>query len=250
MFLDSSYLLWVLLPTIIISGLAQLFVRSAYSKWSKVGNSTGLNGVEVAARLNRSSLLNPVQLGEAAPGGAYQPAAMAVVRVGESRGGELSDHFDPGNNTVNLSRGVATQPSIASMAIVAHEFGHVQQYQQKSPLIVARQFLVPAVRFSPMLAGLLIMFGFLFRATGLIWVGIAFFGLTVLFMVLTLPVEIDASRRGLKLLTEAGLMQTDEDRSGSRTVLTAAATTYIAAAVTALLQLLYYISLAQRSSRR
>lgn len=249
MFLDSNYLLLVLLPTLVLSGLAQLFVRSAYSKWSKVGNSTGLNGVEVAARLNRSTILNPVQIGESMQGGAYQPAAVAPVRVGESRGGELSDHFDPGSNTVNLSRGVATQPSVASMAIVAHEFGHVQQFQQKSPLIAARQFLVPAVRFSPMLAGTLIVAGFIFRFTGLIYVGIAFFGLTVLFMLLTLPVEIDASRRGLKLLAEAGLMQTDEDRSGSRTVLTAAATTYIAAAVTALLQLLYYISLAQRSRR-
>jgi hypothetical protein len=133
------------------------------------------------------------------------------------------------------------------MAIVAHELGHVQQYQEKSGLIVARQFLVPAVRFSPMLASGLILAGFLFRATGLIWLGIIFFAVTVLFMVLTLPVEIDASRRGLRLLSEAGLLSSPQDQSGARNVLTAAAATYVAAAVTAILQLVYYISLANRS---
>lgn len=228
-YFDPTYLWLVLIPTIVLSGLAQLYVRSAYSKWSKIGNSSHLTGVEVANRIYQRTGLAPVQL---------QPTP-----------GQLTDHFDPRQNVVRLSQGVGTQPSIASMAIVAHELGHVQQYQQHSPLISVRQFLVPAVRFSPMLASVLILMGFIFQFTGLFWLGIIFFGLTVVFMILTLPVEIDASRRGLKLLTEAGLMQTDEDRSGARSVLTAAATTYIAAAVTALLQLLYYISIVQRSSR-
>jgi uncharacterized protein len=112
-----------------------------------------------------------------------------------------------------------------------------------------RQFLVPAVQFSPMVAYGLILFGMIAQASGLLWLGIIVFGITVVFMILTLPVEIDASRRGLALLQQAGLMQTEDDRGGSRQVLTAAALTYVAAAVSSLLTLLYYVSLAQRSSR-
>ena len=102
------------------------------------------------------------------------------------------------------------------------------------------------MKFSPMVSYFLILFGFLFNALGLIQLGILFYGVVVLFMILTLPVEIDASRRGLKMLTEAGLMQTPDDSKGSRSVLTAAALTYVAAAVTAILNLLYYISLLNR----
>ena len=109
-----------------------------------------------------------------------------------------------------------------------------------------RNFLVPAVSISPTIAFGLIFIGLIFRMTGLLWLGILFFGLMVLFTILTLPVEIDASRRGLNLLRESGLMQTEEDQTGSRAVLTAAAMTYVAAAITAVLQLLYYLSLAQR----
>lgn len=226
---DTNYLLLVLLPTLILSGLAQLYVRSAYSRWTRVRNSSGMNGAEVAQALFQRTTLAPVNL-QGVPG-------------------QMTDHFDPGKNVVRLSQGVATQPSVASMAIVAHELGHVQQYQEHSPLITARQFLVPAVQFSPTVAMVLIGLGFLFRATGMIWLGIIFFAVTVVFMLLTLPVEIDASRRGMKLLTEAGLMTNADDRTGARSVLTAAAATYVAAAVTALLQLLYYISLANRSRR-
>jgi hypothetical protein len=135
------------------------------------------------------------------------------------------------------------------MAIVAHELGHAQQHQENSILITARTFLVPAMRFSPTAAYGLIIAGILFQATGLIWAGIAFFGVVVLFMLLTLPVEFDASRRGLKLLEQAGLMAGGQDRTGARQILSAAALTYVAAFVSALLTLLYYISLAQRSSR-
>jgi hypothetical protein len=132
------------------------------------------------------------------------------------------------------------------MAIVAHEFGHVQQHQQNSVLIQMRSFLLPAVQFSPMISYGLIFAGILLRTADLIWLGAMFFGVVVLFMLLTLPVEIDASVRGLRLLRETGLMTTQEDASGSRQVLTAAALTYVAAFVSALLQMLYYLSLAQR----
>lgn len=224
--LNSNYLLFVFLPTLVLSLLAQFFVRSAYSKWSKQRNASGLSGAQVAQRIFERTDVRSLPL--------------------EGTPGELSDHFDPTANVVRLSQGTATVPSIAAMAIVAHELGHVQQYQEKSVLIAARQFLVPAVRFSPTIGYLMIIVGLMIESSGVFWLGIGLFGLMVVFMVLTLPVEFDASRRGLKLLEASGLMMTTEDRSGSRQVLTAAALTYVAAAITAILQLLYFMSLGSR----
>ena len=132
------------------------------------------------------------------------------------------------------------------MAIAAHELGHVQQYQTGSAMIKARSFLLPALQFSPIISYIAIFFGLWFNMTNMLWIGIFFFALMVLFSILTLPVEIDASKRGLRLLNEAGLMVTPEDKQGAKAVLTAAGLTYLAAAVTSILQLLYYISIAQR----
>jgi Zn-dependent membrane protease YugP len=227
---DPTYLFIVMLPTVILSGLAQWYVQSAYGKWSQLRNTAGLAGADVARRI----------MG-AAP-------ELRGVRL-EGTPGELSDHFDPRSNTVRMSPGIAQRPSVASMAIVAHELGHAQQYAEKSPLISARQLLLPAVQIGPNVAYGLILFGLIAQASGLLWLGIIVFGLSVLFMLLTLPVEIDASRRGLALLRQAGLMQTETDSGGSREVLTAAALTYVAAAVSSLLTLLYYVMLAQRSNR-
>lgn len=222
---DSNYLLLVFLPALLLSFLAQAFVRSAYTKWSNVRNSFNLTGEQVARRL----------------------ISQAGLNVGlEGIPGQMTDHYDPGAHVVRISQDVASKPSVASMAIVAHEFGHVQQHQHNSILIQMRTFLVPAVQFSPMISYGLILIGLLMNVMDLVWLGIAFFAIVVLFMLLTLPVEIDASLRGLRLLRETGLVSTEEDVSGSRQVLTAAALTYVAAFVTALLQLLYYISIAQR----
>ena len=160
--------------------------------------------------------------------------------------GDLTDHYDPRTHTVRLSEGVATRKSVAAMAIVAHELGHAQQHEHNSFLITARNVLVPAVRFSPTIAYILILIGFFFNLVGALWLGILFYALMVVFSVLTLPVEIDASRRGIRLLKESGLIVVDQDEKGARNVLNAAASTYIAAAVTAILTLLYYISIARR----
>ncbi len=223
---DPNYMLYVFLPTMLLSLGVQLYLRSAYSKWSKVRNSVNLTGAQVGEALfTRTDLMD---------------IPMQVVP------GNMTDHFDPRANVVRLSQGTATQPSVASMAIAAHELGHVQQYQTGSALIKARNFLVPAVQFSPMVSYIAILAGLLLNITGLLWVGIAFFGLMVIFTILTLPVEFDASRRAMNLLGEAGLMQSEEDRRGANTVLRAAALTYVAAAITSILQLLYYISLANR----
>jgi uncharacterized protein len=223
---NSSYIFWVLIPTLVLSIGAQALVSMAFARWTKTRNSAGLTGQQVAQKLITSAGLDGVGL--------------------EGIAGTRSDHFDPQTNVVRMSQEVATLPSVASMAVVAHELGHAQQYQQRSPLIAMRSFLVPAMQFSPMASYLLIVLGFALNLLGLVQIGILVYGVVVLFMVLTLPVEIDASLRGLRLLKDAGFMQTAEDSSGSRSVLTAAALTYVAAAVTSLLNLLYYISLLNR----
>lgn len=226
MFFDPTYLILVALPTLLLSLLAQAFVSSAYSKWSKVRNGAGVTGVDVAERIFARTNVQHVGL--------------------EGAQGQLTDHYDPERGVVRLSQGIATVPSVAAMAVVAHELGHVQQHQERSILITARQFLVPGVQLAPQIGYLMIFAGLLLRFTGLIWAGILLFGIMVIFMVLTLPVEIDASRRGLILLQQSGLMVTPDDVGGARQVLTAAALTYVAAAISAVLQLLYFISLAQR----
>lgn len=226
MFFDTNYLLFVFVPTLLISLAAQFFVRSAYSKWSERRNSAGMSGVRVAETIFARTNVRSLPL-EGAPG-------------------QLSDHYDPGKGVVRLSQGIATVPSVASMAVVAHELGHVQQHQENSVLIQARNFLVPAVRLAPQIGYMMIFAGLFLRITGLMYVGILLFGVMVVFMILTLPVEIDASRRGMALLRQSGLLATEEDASGARQVLTAAALTYVAAAITSVLQLLYFVSLANR----
>lgn len=221
-FFDVNYILLVVIPAAVLSGAAQLYLRNTYNKWGQTRNGVNLAGPDVAQRIMRQAGLN----------------------VGlELTPGELSDHYDPGNHTVRMSPGVANQPSVASMAIVAHELGHAQQHQEGSALIAARNFLVPAVSIGPSISYILILAGIFLNLTGLAWLGVGFFGLSVVFMVLTLPVEIDASVRGMRLLDETGLFTEGQDRQGARAVLTAAALTYVAAAVTSLLQLVYYISL-------
>lgn len=226
MFFDPNYLLFVFVPTLLISLAAQAYVRSAYSKWSKIPNGSGLSGVQIAERIFARTDVRGVRL-EGVPG-------------------QLSDHYDPKSGVVRLSEGIATVPSVASMAVVAHELGHVQQHQQDSVLIQARNFLVPGVQLAPQIGYIMIFLGLFLRITGLLWLGILLFGVMVVFMILTLPVEIDASRRGLNLLRQSGLLVAEQDASGARNVLTAAAMTYVAAAISAVLQLLYFISIANR----
>lgn len=226
MFFDSSYLLYVFLPALVLSLLAQMFVRSAYAKWSRVPNGANLTGAQVAQRIMERTNVRGVAM--------------------EGIEGQLTDHYDPRAHVIRISRTNATIPSVAGMAVVAHELGHAQQHQERSILIEMRNFLVPAVQLSPTVGYLMILLGLSLRITGLFWVGILAFGVMVIFMLLTLPVEIDASRRGLILLRESGLMVDEGDVQGSRAVLTAAAMTYLAAAIQAVLQLLYFLSLGSR----
>ncbi len=225
---DPIYFWYVFLPVMLISLGVQMYLRSTYSRWSQTKNHNNLNGIQVTKVLFERTDLKPVKL--------------------ERSGGELSDHYDPGANVVRLSDSNAGRATVAAMAVTAHEFGHVQQYQSGAGLIRMRSFLLPALQFSPMISYIAILFGLFWNMTNLLWIGIGFFALMVLFSILTLPVELDASRRGMRLLEQAGLLNDPKDRQGARQVLNAAALTYLAAAITSILQLLYYISVAQRRS--
>jgi Zn-dependent membrane protease YugP len=232
LWIDPLYLL-IFIVTLVISGAAQLYIRSTFSRWSQVANAAGLSGAQVGELL----------VDRARFGGASGPATGISFKIVP---GDLSDHFDPRTREVGLSQEVAARQSVAAMAVTAHEVGHAQQHAEGTVAMKARAFLVPAVTFSPMASYLLIFLGLVFNLTGLFWLGIIVFGLVVVFSILTLPVEIGASRRALVMLREAGLLARAQDEEGVRRVLTAAALTYVAAAVTSILMLVYYISLARR----
>jgi hypothetical protein len=263
-----------------ISIAAQVFMSSTYKKWNQVRNGPDLSGTEAGY-----AIVNRTGLGGGRPVSVTTLETPELVKLAELRdqglvteqeylakksqiklpqvsdtgvntsqiefqhaSGNLTDHYDPRTNTVRLSDGVAKRHSVAAMAIVAHELGHAQQHENNSFLITMRNFLVPAVSLSPRIAYFLIIIGLIFNLAGAFWLGVIFYGLMVLFSIVTLPVEFDASRRGRKLLREAGLMVSEQDETGSQRVLMAAASTYVAAAVSAVLQLLYYISIGRRRS--
>jgi len=225
-YIDPVYFWYVLIPTLVISIGVQIYLKSTHAKWSQVKNQNLMAGAQIGKELFDRTSLKAIPL--------------------EHVSGTLSDHFDPGANVVRLSDSVYGNQSVAAMAVTAHELGHVQQYQTGSAMIKARGFLLPALQFSPMISYVAIMFGLFWNMTNLLWIGIGFFALMVLFSILTLPVELDASKRGIKLLKEAGLLKAPQDEKGAKQMLNAAALTYLAAAVTSILQLLYYISVAER----
>ncbi len=223
MFFDPNYILLVMLPTLVITGLAQAAVRNAYQKWGNIRNSRGVTGHQTAQLLMRNGSVQPVGL--------------------EVTGGQLTDHYDPTKGIVRLSQGVAMQPTVASMAVAAHELGHVQQHQQNSPLMGLRSLLIPSAQFGPSIGIMLIILGVLFNATGLATIGLLLFAGATLFTIVTLPVELDASRRAMAMLEQSGLIATEQDRDGAKAVLRAAAFTYVAAVATSILTLLYYAML-------
>jgi uncharacterized protein len=233
LYLDPLYIV-LFVVTLVISGAAQLYIKSTFARWNGVRNGVGLSGLEVGDRLLSAAMF----------GGRNGHAAGIGFKIVP---GDLSDHFDPRTKQVGLSQTVAQRPSVAAMAVTAHEVGHAQQHAEGTFAMRARNVLVPALTFSPMLSYALIFAGLIFNITGLFWMGIIVFGLMVVFSILTLPVEIGASRRALVMLRQSGIIIRPEDDAGARRVLIAAALTYVAAAVTAVLTLLYYMSLARRS---
>ena len=222
LFFDPMYLCFMI-PAIALMGFASWYVRHAYNKWSKVRATSGLTGHQAAQRLISTGNLYGVQV--------------------QGTAGQLSDHYDPRNKTLFLSQDVAHSPSVAAVAISAHELGHALQDAEDYFPMRIRSMLVPAVNIGSNLGWILIMIGLVLRMTNLAWVGVAVFSAGALFALATLPVEFNASARAKQLLYQTGIIQTEEEQRGVNQVLNAAALTYVAGLITAVLQLLYYVFL-------
>jgi len=217
-------------PALLFMMYAQWRVQSAYRKWGGVRNSSGLAGVQIAERLINEN-------------GLYGLSIKGIP-------GKLTDNYDPRSKVLNLSEGTARQDSVAAAAIVAHEMGHAMQDSTGSLLLRLRGGIVPAVNVGSQLGPILFIIGILLRFGPLMWLGIGFFSLAFIFTLITLPVEIDASMRAMKMLTTSNLLVGNDERRGAQAVLSAAALTYVGSLLVALTQLLYYVSLASGSRRR
>ena len=227
-YFDPIYLILVGIPSLILMGLTSWYVRHAYNKWSKIRAGSNLTGYQAAQRLLSTGSLYGVQI--------------------QGTAGDLTDHYDPRNKTLYLSNGVANSPSVASVAIAAHELGHAMQDADEYFPLRFRAALVPVVNIGSNLGWVLIMVGLLlFRGSTLgmniAWLGVLFFAGGAIFALATLPVEFAASARAKQLLVQTGIIQSEEERRGVNQVLNAAALTYVAGLITAVLQLLYYVFL-------
>lgn len=225
-YFDWTYML--LIPGLILGLWAQFKVNSAYRRYSKVSTRLGRPASEVVADLLRRN-----------GNGGVRVAAIS---------GELTDNYNPKTETLSLSQGVYGSSSVAALGIAAHEAGHAMQKMEDYVPMRLRTAVVPVVNFGSMAYAPLFILGLLFSWQPLVYIGILCFALSVIFALITLPVEFDASRRALKMLTEGGYV-TEEERSGVKAVLTAAALTYVAAAVTSLLSLLRLIVIAKGRDR-
>jgi Zn-dependent membrane protease YugP len=219
MWFDPLYFLF-LLPGILLAVWAQWRVHSAYSEASQIPPRSGYSGAEGAAVLLRR-------------------AGVPDVRI-EPTEGFLSDHYVPGEKVLRLSPDVYSGRSLAALGIAAHESGHALQDASRYPLLVLRNGLVPLAGIGSNLSWIVIVVGFVLHLAGLIYVGIALFSLTVIFQLVNLPVEFDASRRARLALVDAELISPDEAVVVKR-VLDAAALTYVAATLTSILTLLYFL---------
>ena len=229
MFFSPSYLIYMI-PAFILMALSSWYVKSAYNKWSRVQAQSRLTGVQAAQRLISTSGLHGVQV--------------------QGVAGQMTDHYDPRNKTLFLSSGVANGTSVASLAIAAHELGHAMQDAEDYFPLKFRAALVPIVNIGSNLGWFLIMIGLFLRFTKLAWLGVMIFAGGAVFALATLPVEFNASARAKELLAQTGIIQTDQEKRGVNNVLNAAALTYVAGLVTAILQLLYYVTLVGGGRRR
>ncbi len=226
---NLNYLVYML-PALILSLIVQLYVNASYSRWNQVPNRAGLTGAQVAQRLSDRMGLYGMQL--------------------KGSPGRLTDHFDPRDNSLSLSRDIAQGASVASMAITAHELGHAQQDQENYFPMRLRSALVPAVNIGTTAGWIMILLGLLLQISGLAWLGVFAFSAGAVFSLATLPVELNASKRARQLLQNNGMITTEEEQRGVKQVLNAAAWTYVAAIATSVLQLLYFVSLVGGGRRR
>lgn len=224
MFFDSSYLL-IIVVTLILGLGSQAMINRTYKKWSKVPARSGITGAEMARRMLDANGLYDV----------------SVVRIA----GELTDNYDPRTSTLHLSEGVYGSTSVAATAIACHEAGHAVQHAKGYAPIKIRMAVVPVVNLASNLWMILLVVGFILNIFNLVWAAIAMYACVVAFQIVTLPVEFNASGRAMNSIRSI-VMLPEEQYSGARSVLTAAAMTYVASALASILQLLYYIGLAGR----
>jgi Zn-dependent membrane protease YugP len=238
MVFSSGWGLWLMLalPGLLLGLWARSKVNSAFKRYSKVETHRHISGAQVARELLNANGLYNVQI--------------------ERVEGTLSDHYDPRNKILRLSKDVHDSSSVAAAGIAAHEMGHAMQDAKGYAALNVRSALVPATQFSSRLAPMLFMGGLLLNifigstlGLAVAWFGVVLFAIAVLFTLITLPVEFDASKRAKKLLVSQGILFNDEIE-GVNKVLDAAALTYVAAAVTAIGQLFYYVLLLTGGSRR
>lgn len=220
-FFDPYYLIFAL-PGLLLGLWAQARVRGAFNKYSQVRTARNVTGAQVARALLDEQGLQDVVI--------------------EETQGFLSDHYDPRTRVLRLSPDVYRTPSVAAAGVAAHEMGHALQHAAGYAPLQLRSAIVPVAQFGSSLAPILFIIGFLLNFTTLAWAGVILFAGAVLFTLVTLPVEFDASKRAKALLTSSGIMVGEEIR-GVDKVLDAAALTYVAAAVAAIGQLLYYVLL-------
>jgi Zn-dependent membrane protease YugP len=241
-FFDPMYLIFMI-PAFILMGITSWYVKHAYNKWSKVRTNSGLTGAQAAQQLISRSVYSGVE-------GSAELRNVRVLGIG----GDLTDHYNPQDKSLYLSPGVANSPSVASVAIAAHELGHALQDAEGYVPLRFRSMLVPAVNIGSNLGWILIMVGLFLRSTNLgtsiAWLGILFFAGGAVFALATLPVEFNASARAKQLLAQSGIIRTEEETRGVNQVLNAAALTYVAGLITAVLQLLYYVLLVGGGRRR
>ena len=226
---SPTYFIFIL-PGLVLSIIASIAVNSAYKKWSQVRNTRNLTGLQVAAYLKTRNNLNEISFTQTQ--------------------GTLSDHYDPRSKTLALSQNVGAVPSVAAMAITAHELGHAAQDRDNYGPMKLRRVLVPVVNIGSNVGMILVIIGLVLNLLGLATIGIILFASTTVFSLVTLPIELDASKRAKVMLEESQLMTSDEERKGVNKVLNAAAWTYVAGLVTSVLQLLYYVSLISGRRRR
>ena len=218
------YYLYLVVPAILLSLFAQIKVKSAFAKNSRKFSS--LTGAEAAQRVLQAN-------------GVY---GVTIERVA----GSMTDHFDPRTNVIRLSETVYSANTIAAVGVAAHEAGHAVQYAKSYGPIKLRAAILPVSNLGSQLSIPLIIAGMFFSLPLLINIGIIFFAAALAFQLVTLPVEFDASRRALSAIKQNGLLAAGEEYSGAKSVLTAAALTYVAAFLVSLMQLIRLIAIANR----
>jgi Zn-dependent membrane protease YugP len=219
MIFDPIYFVFIA-PALLLSLWASFRTKSAFKKYSRVPTANGQTGAEAAARLLAS-------------------AGLGDVKILRSRG-MLTDHYNPANRTLNLSEGVYDSRSVAAVGVAAHEAGHAIQHAEHYKPLWLRSLLVPTASIGSNFGYIIMLIGLFMASQNMVLVGAALFSMVLLFQVVTLPVEFDASRRAKILLVEHGIV-TGPERQGVDRVLNAAALTYVAAAVSSLMTLLYFL---------